>query len=104
MRDHSRTQHPACSDTGGQEAQRQETVSGVLGIPAPPCGPEVGCVMGSDGREIELYNTVFSDVLKIWWIALAGVVQWTECRLVNQRVTCSIPSQGTCLGCEPGPQ
>ena len=23
---------------------------------------------------------------------------------VNQRVTGSIPSQGTCLGCEPGPQ
>ena len=36
--------------------------------------------------------------------ALAGVAQWIECRPVNQRVTGSIPSQGTCLGCRPGPQ
>ena len=38
----------------------------------------------------------------IW--ALAGVAQWIECQLVNQRVTNSIPSQGTSLGCRPGPQ
>ena len=31
--------------------------------------------------------------------ALAGVTQWIECRPVNQRVSGSIPSQGTCLGC-----
>ena len=30
--------------------------------------------------------------------ALAGVAQWIECQPVNQRVTGSIPSQGTCLG------
>ena len=35
--------------------------------------------------------------------ALAGVAQWTECWPANQRVTGSIPSQGTCLGCKPGP-
>ena len=35
---------------------------------------------------------------------LAGVSQWTECRPVNQMVTGLIPSQGTCLGCWPGPQ
>ena len=35
--------------------------------------------------------------------APAGVSQWTECQPVNQRVTGSIPSQGTCLGCRPGP-
>ena len=33
--------------------------------------------------------------------ALAGVAQWIEHWLANQRVT-SIPSQGTCLGCRPG--
>ena len=33
--------------------------------------------------------------------ALAGLVQGIECRPVNQRVTSSIPSQGTCLGCVP---
>ena len=30
---------------------------------------------------------------------LTGVAQWTECQPANQRVTSSIPSQGTCLGC-----
>ena len=37
-------------------------------------------------------------------IALAGVAQWTECQAKNQRVTCSIPREGTYLGCGPGPQ
>ena len=36
--------------------------------------------------------------------ALASVAQWIECRPVNQRVTGLIPSQGTCLGFQPGPQ
>ena len=27
-------------------------------------------------------------------LALAGVAQWTQCQLANQRVTSSIPSQG----------
>ena len=35
---------------------------------------------------------------------LAGVTQWIEHRPANQRVACMIPSQGTCLGCGPGPQ
>ena len=43
-------------------------------------------------------------VLKKDWGALAGVAQWTECRPANQRVSGSVPSQGTCLGCRPGPQ
>ena len=37
-------------------------------------------------------------------IALAGVARWIEHQPVNQRVASSIPSQGTCLGCRPGPQ
>ena len=36
--------------------------------------------------------------------ALAGVAQWIEHGLVNLRVAGLIPSQGTCLGCRPGPQ
>ena len=36
--------------------------------------------------------------------ALAGVAQWIECQPVNQRVTRSIPRQGTFLGCRPDPQ
>ena len=35
---------------------------------------------------------------------MAGVAQWTEHGPANQKVTSSIPSQGTCLGCRPGPQ
>ena len=34
---------------------------------------------------------------------LADVAQWIECGLVDQMVTSSIPSWGTCLGCGPGP-
>ena len=37
-------------------------------------------------------------------VALAGLAQWIEHRPMNQRVTGSIPSQGTLLGCGPGPQ
>ena len=36
--------------------------------------------------------------------ALADVAQWIERQPANQRVTGSIPCQGTCLGCGPGPQ
>ena len=36
--------------------------------------------------------------------AMDGVTQWIECQPVSQRVAGSIPSQGTCLGCKPGPQ
>ena len=36
--------------------------------------------------------------------ALAGVAQWIEHWPAKQRVASSIPSQGKCLGCRPGPQ
>ena len=36
--------------------------------------------------------------------SMAGVAQWIECQPVNQGVTSLIPSQGTALGCGPGPQ
>ena len=42
--------------------------------------------------------------IKNLYFALVGAAQWTECRPANQRVTGLIPSQGTCLGCGPGPQ
>ena len=35
--------------------------------------------------------------------ALAGEAQWIGCRPENQRVAGLIPSQGTSLGCGPGP-
>ena len=51
-------------------------------------------------------NKVFVDIimLKLSLIALAGVAQWIEYQLANQRVTGLIPSQGTCLNCRPGLQ
>ena len=41
---------------------------------------------------------------KIYLFSLPGVAQWIERRPANQSITGSIPSQGTCLGCRPGPQ
>ena len=41
--------------------------------------------------------------IKILKTALAGVAQWIEHWPVNQRFAGSISSQGTCLGCGPGP-
>ena len=56
-------------------------------------------------------NYYIGEVIKTvkYWhkdtqIALAGVAQWIECQPANQRAAGSIPSQGTCLGCGPGPQ
>ena len=39
-----------------------------------------------------------------WFVFLADVAQWIEHWNVKQRVASSIPSQGTCLGCGPGPR
>ena len=36
--------------------------------------------------------------------ALAGVARWIECWPANQKGSGSFPSQGTGLGCGPGPQ
>ena len=44
------------------------------------------------------------ETLKMPPVTLAGVAQWIEHWPANQRVTGLIPSQGTCLGCRPGPQ
>ena len=41
--------------------------------------------------------------LRIMLLALAAVAQCIECQPANQRVSGLIPSQGTCLGCGPGP-
>ena len=36
------------------------------------------------------------------YAALAGVAQWCEHQPANQRVTVSMPRQGTCPACGPG--
>ena len=38
------------------------------------------------------------------WGALAGAAQWIERQPANQSVAGSTPTQGSCLGCGPGPQ
>ena len=45
----------------------------------------------------------YSAIKKEWYLSPAGVVQWLEHGSVNQKVAGSIPNQGTCLGCGPGP-
>ena len=42
--------------------------------------------------------------LKIIYSTLGGVAQWIERWCVTRKVGSLIPSQGTCLGCRPGPQ
>ena len=55
-------------------------------------------------NSIHLCDSTFKSFLKKCKTALAGVAQWTEHQPVNQKVASSIPGQGTCLGCGPGPQ
>ena len=43
-------------------------------------------------------------MLKMGSITLAGVAQWIEHQPVNGKVTGSIPSPGTSLGCGSSPQ
>ena len=49
------------------------------------------------------YAVAFHNVRKYLFLALTGVAQWVD-HPANQKVAGSIPSQGTCLGCGPGPQ
>ena len=50
-----------------------------------------------------VWLAVQKELLKSENFALAGVAQWIGCRPANKKVAGSIPSQGTCLGCGPGP-
>ena len=56
------------------------------------------------GERIFTVYLLFLFLFLINSLALAGVAQWIECQLADQRVTGSFLSQGTCLGCGPGPQ
>ena len=48
-------------------------------------------------------STMYNHI-KLYTVVLAGVAQWIEHWPGNHRIAGSIPSQGTCLGCGPGPQ
>ena len=47
-------------------------------------------------------NLPHTHWLKTLLLGLDGVAQWIECQSVNQKITGSVPSQGTCLGCGSG--
>ena len=71
----------------------------------PECGaPECGLSDQSPGARSSTSIPQGHHQLKGTNTALAGVAQWIERRPENQRVASLIPSQGTCLGCGPGPQ
>ena len=46
---------------------------------------------------------MYKNSCKKFLLVLAGVAQWIENQPLNRKVTVSIPSQGTCLGCSPVP-
>ena len=48
-------------------------------------------------------ESCYSKIVNLFYFALADVTQWIEHWTVKQRVSSSIPSQGTCLGCRLGP-
>ena len=77
--------------------------NGVFLLP-PNCGKAAEWTP-TNKRPLGLLKFLWDD-LNSWKLfnALAGVDQWIERQPANQRVTGSIPSQGTCLGCRPGPQ
>ena len=67
------------------------------------------CLISSVFREAHIkitmrYHYILTGMATIQKTALAGVAQRTEHWPVKLKVTGSIPSQGTCLGCRPGPQ
>ena len=66
------------------------------------CIMEVDSFLFATEKEPILTYVIFN--LRIILIFLAGVAQWIEWWPASQRVAGSIPSQGTCLGCRPGPQ
>ena len=55
------------------------------------------CVYKYDNNALKIINKYKVKQFKENTPALTGVAQWIECRPVKQRVTGSIPSQGTCL-------
>ena len=64
---------------------------------------EVGDTLPLAHNRVFIINSS-PEIFNMAGCALAGVARWIEHRLVNQRVTGSIPGPGTCLGSEPGPQ
>ena len=58
----------------------------------------------SSGEDLKKTHNVYIYQKKVAHFALSGVAQWIEHGSEKQRVAGSIPSQGTCPGCRPGPR
>ena len=54
-------------------------------------------VLSQSPEPVTLHGETDSEAVIKLRLALAGMAQWTGCWPVNQRVTGSIPCQGTCL-------
>ena len=71
------------------------------------------CIIGVQEEKEQGIENLFEKVMmdyfpnlvrKIGILVLAAMAQWIEHWPANQSVTGLIPSQGTCLGCRPGPR
>ena len=81
--------------------QDEEVKDGDTGDPDPVRAPRLMCVCAS------VFNKRIKNVknkFKNSKIHPGRCAWWIECQPVNQKVTSLIPSQGTCLGCQSGPQ
>ena len=63
---------------------------------------KIGIVPTTTGQGLP-YRLQFVFLQTFSTSVLAGVAQWIEHRLAKLRVAGLISSQGTCLGCGPGP-
>ena len=75
--------------------------------PSKSVTPMTGPVLNWDTDKVPnhvLPLSAFSSLtIQNIFLALAGMAQWIERQPVNQKLAGSIPCQGTCLGCGPGP-
>ena len=58
---------------------------------------------GFFGSSLMYYTWIKRFFKEFIHLALAGVAHWIECWPVDWRIASSIPGQGTCLDCGPGP-
>ena len=89
--------------SGGQSGLLKKALEGLL-FAQPAWWPSPVHSINSYAVPGAWLGTRVKEASKTGHLTLAGVAQWTECQPANHRVAGSIPSQGTCLGCRPGPQ
>ncbi|KAF6088272.1 hypothetical protein HJG60_008128 [Phyllostomus discolor] len=96
-------------DHGILIADQQHSVGCEAGVCCCPCsepcrGEDAGDGVAVGMPSVSVLGWPKSPLPFFCKIALAIVAQWIEPRPAQQGVAGSTPSQGTCLGCGPGPQ